>query len=273
MLTKVEVRTAFGALLTLPLQDFTEGYTMKGIEGLDPVKATLVFSIFAGQDGSQFQSARRDNRNIILKLGYEPNYVLTSTVSLRQRLYSVLMPKSLVQLRFYEDTGLTVNISGRVETFDSPRFTKDPDATIGIVCEISDFDTLVNLTSSGNTTASTNTTDVIYAGSVETGFLFTMNVNRTINGFTIYNTLTDNTQRSLAFSAALLAGDVIKISTRPGNKFATLTRAGAESSLMYAVAPSSNWLNLFPGVNKLRVLLTGAVIPWTIEYTTKYGGL
>ena len=273
MLTKVEVRTTFGTLLTLSLLDISEGYSVKDIDGLDPVKATLVFSAYAGQDGSQFQSARRENRTVTLKLGYEPNFALTNTSALRQRLYGVLMPKSLVQLRFYEDTGLTVNISGRVESFDSPRFTKDPDATIGIVCEISDFDTLVPVLLTAATTASTTLTELIYPGTVESGFLLTLNVNRTITGFTFYNTLVDNTQRTLSFSAPLVAGDVVKISTRSGNKFATLTRAGADSSVMYGVSPSSNWVNLFPGSNKLRVLIAGVTMPYTIEYSAKYGGL
>src|SRR6478752_4878357 len=127
MLTKVEVRTAQGILYTFPLYDYSDGYTVKDIDGLDPVKAELVFSTFAGQDESTFQSARRGNRNIILKLGYEPDYALTSVQALRAKLYNGFMPKSVVQLRFYEDTGLTVNISGRVESFDSPRFTKEPD--------------------------------------------------------------------------------------------------------------------------------------------------
>lgn len=273
MLTKVEVRTAFGALFTLPLQDISEGYSVKDIGGLDPVPVTLVFSASAGQDGSQFQSARRGNRDITLKLGYEPDYATTSVAELRQNLQRYLMPKSLVQLRFYEDTGLIVNISGRVKTFDSPRFTKDPDATIGIECEISDFDTLVNVNFGGNSTPDTSTVDWVYDGSIETGFLFTMNVNRSITGFTLYNTLADNTQRSLIFATPMDVGDILQISTKSGNKFATLTHAGADSSVLFGVLPASNWINLFPGLNKLRVLLAGAAVPWEIDYTTKYGGL
>jgi hypothetical protein len=273
MLTKLEVRTAFGTMLSLPLQDISGGYITKDIEGLDPVKATLVFSSFAGQDGSQFQSARRENRNIIIKLEYQPNFAQTTVAKLRQKLYQFLMPKSLVQLRFYDDEVGIVNISGRVESFDSPRFTKDPDATIGIVCEIPDFDTLVNLQFGGNTTAGATTVDRTYDGTVETGFVFTMNVNRTISGFTIYNTLPDNTSRSLVITAPLVAGDVVKISTVAGSKYATLTRSGSTSSILYGVSRDTNWLNLFQGVNKFRVLLAGAAVPWTIDYTTKYGGL
>lgn len=273
MLTKVEVRTAAGTLFTFPIYDIADGYTVRDIEGLDPVKATLVYSSFAGQDGSTFQSARRENRNLILKLGYEPDYALTTTQILRSKLYSGFMPKSKVALRFYEDTGLVVNISGTVESFDSPRFTKDPDGTISIICENSDFDTLVTLRQSGVTTPGSVTTDLQYDGTIETGFLFTLNVNRTLTGFTFYSTDASNTQRSMPFAAPMVAGDVLKISTIPGNKYAVLTHAGADVSVLYGVSAGANWLNLFPGLNKLRVLAAGAAVPWTLDFTTKYGGL
>ena len=273
MLTKVEIRTAQGALLTLPLQDISEGYAVKDIEGLDPVKATLVYSSFAGQDGTQFQSARRENRGLILKLGFEPDYALTTAAALRTRLYGYLMPKSLVQLRFYEDTGLVVNVSGRVESLDSPRFTKDPDATIAITCENPDFDTLTTITYPGNTTSGTVETPLLYAGSIETGFVFTLNVNRTISGFTIYNTDAASVQRSLIFSTPMIAGDVLNISTVPGKKYALLTSAGIQTSVLYGVSPVSNWLNLWPGNNNVRVLVSGAAIPWTVKTSDKYGAI
>lgn len=273
MLTQVDVTTAFGTLFSFPLYDISEGYTVKDIDGLDPVKATLVYSSFAGQDGSQFQSARRENRNLVLKLGYEPDYALTTVQALRSKLYKGFMPKSVVKLKFYEDTGLIVYINGRVESFDSPRFTKDPDGTISIICEVPDFDTLVTLTQSGMSTTGTTTTDFEYGGSVETGFLFTLNVDRVMSGFTLYNTDASNTQRVMPFVAPMEAGDILKISTVPGNKYALLNRLGVDESVMYGVSSGANWLNLFPGLNKIRVLASGAAVPWTIDYTTKYGGL
>lgn len=273
MLTQVDVTTAFGTLFSFPLYDISDGYTVKDIDGLDPVKATLVYSSFAGQDGSQFQSARRENRNLVLKLGYEPDYALTTVQALRANLYKGFMPKSRVGLKFYEDTGLIVYIDGTVESFDSPRFTKDPDGTISIICEVPDFDTLITLTQSGNSTSTALTTDFVYDGSIETGFLFTLNVNRVLTGFTLYNTDASNTQRVMPFAAPMEAGDVLRISTVPGNKYAKLTRLGVETSVLYGVSSGANWLNLFPGLNKIRVLASGAAVPWTIAYTTKYGGL
>lgn len=273
MLEKVEIRTDAGTLLTLPLTDYSEGYILENVEGLDPVDAQLVFSSFAQQDGTQFQSAQRENRFLTFNIGFEPNYVSTSVRDLRRRLYSFLMPKSNVRLRFYEDDGLVVEIAGRVEKHQAPRFTKDPDSIVNITCNLPDFVDLTPVTVSGNTTAGTTTTDHNYLGSSETGFVFQMNVDRTISGFTIYNSPADNSLRSLIFATPMVAGDIIKISTVPGDKYAKLTHLGVETSVLYGVNTASEWLKLYQGINQLRVSLAGAVIPWTIDYTTKYGGL
>jgi hypothetical protein len=112
-----------------------------------------------------------------------------------------------------------------------------------------------------------------YDGEVETGFVFTLNVNRTLSEVTIYNTTPNEGIRSLDFSGSLVAGDVLVINTITGSKGATLTHLGASSSVLYGVSPQSSWLDLKPGSNQLRVYAVGAAIPFTIAYTTKYGGL
>ncbi len=45
MLTKLDVSTVQGDLLTLQLDDVSEGLVVLEVEGLDPVKATLVSSV------------------------------------------------------------------------------------------------------------------------------------------------------------------------------------------------------------------------------------
>ena len=57
MLTTVEVTSANGVVLRLPLQDVTDGYLVEEVEGLEPVNATLVSSTFSQIDGSRFHSA------------------------------------------------------------------------------------------------------------------------------------------------------------------------------------------------------------------------
>lgn len=273
MLTKVEVRTDQGALLTLSMQDVSNGYIIEEIEGLDPVKATLVSSSFAQMDGSQYQAARRENRDIRLRLGLEPDFVTTTVWGLRRRLYEFFMPKSRVNLRFFLSSGLTVDISGRVESFDTPLFTKEPAVDITLVCFDPDFYDPTVATVSGNTTAGTTETLINYEGSVDTGLLFTLNVNRDLSAFSFYHRPPDGSLRQLDFAASLVNADVLTINTVPGAKEVSRVRSGTKTSSLYAVSAYSNWITLAPGANYIRLYAEGAAVPFTIDYTNKYGGL
>lgn len=273
MLTKVEARNNQGALLTLPLMDVSEGFIIQDIEGLDPVKATLVSSSFANLDGEQYHSARREKRNLLFTLGLEPDYVSQSVKGLRDRLYGHFMPKSNVNLRFFSDDFPIVDISGRVETFEAPLFAKEPEAKLSLLCFNPDFYDSTPVLFNGGTVPDDVEVIVNYDGTVESGIIFQILVDRTINGFTIFSRSADNTIRSLDFVAALQAGDVVEVNTSSGSKGAKLIRAGVGTSILYGVSPYSSWLELFPGVNHIRVVVPGVSVPYTIEFTTKYGGL
>lgn len=274
MLTHVEVTSKQGRTLVLPLQNVVDGYVIQDIDGLDPVKATIVSSSFAQIDGDQFQASSRDNRNIVLKLGLEAAlYTQGSVRDLRNALYSYLMPKSFVKLRFIDNTGPAVEIYGYVETFDSKLFVKEPEATISILCMQPDFVDPRVIRIEGTTVSNTDEIEIDYLGTVDTGIDFTLNVNRAITAFALYHTPGDGTVRSMEFSLPLSAGDVLKISTTPGAKGATLTREGTTSSVLYAVSTYARWVALEPGINRFRATLVGDPMPYTIEYTDKYGGL
>lgn len=278
MLTKLDVSTSQGDLLSFQLDDDTSGYLVQNIDGLDPVKATLVSSSFAGVDGEQYQSARRETRNIKLTVGLDPDPLTDTVRGLRKQLYGYLMPKSEVLLTFYDDDGPTVNIVGRVESLESALFTQEPVVDISIVCYDPDFvdPVTVHLPVSGQvlrTTSGTLDTVIFYDGSADTGTVITLNVNRTMSEFTIYYQPPNDDLRQFDFSAPLVAGDVLTISSVTGDKGVTLTRAGTQSSLLYGMSPQSRWIELMPGENRLRIYATGAGVPYTIDYVTKYGGL
>lgn len=273
MLNKVEVRTDQGVLLTLTMQDISEGFVIEDIDGLDPVKATIVSSSFAQLDGEQYQSSKREKRNMIFKLKLEPNYMDQTVRGLRNRLYGFFMPKMNANFRFFIDGVPPVDISGRVESFDAPMFTAEPKATLSVLCFNPDFydPTVVQVV--GDTTSTTTETPVQYSGTVETGVIFKLMVDRPMSEVTVYFRPPDGTLRSLYFATPMIAGDVLEINTSPGSKAARLTRAGAASSVLYGVSPYASWISLFPGTNQLRVYADGAAVPYSIEYTNKYGGL
>lgn len=274
MLTMVEVRTRRGNLLSLPLDDDSSGYRVADIEGLGPVKATLVSSDFAGVDGAQYQSARREARNIKIKLELDPDPSTTDTVeTLRDRLYNYFMPKTEDTLRFIKENGLEVDIVGRVESCDPNYFAQEPTIDISIMCFKPDLIDLTPAVVTGMFTSDGTAKFIDYVGTVETGMEIAVDVNRTISGFTVYHTPPGDSIQTLDFIAPLIAGDVVTISTVSGSRGATLVRAGVESSLLYGVSPQSKWIEFQPGTNQLRVYTPGAGMAVTVTYINRYGAV
>lgn len=273
MITLIEATNSQGSVLDLPLDDVSNGLVVEEVEGLDPVKATIVSSGFAQLNGVQYQSSKREQRDIKIKIGLEPDYATNTVAKLRKRLYNHFMPESTVTLRFYDDEGLEVLISGMVETCEAPQFVEEPQMDVVIACFDPDFWGDAPVVVAGNSVADTTEMTIDYAGSLETGIVFTLNVNRALPQFTLYHRPPDGTLRTLDFNTALQSGDKLTISTIPGSKFATLTRAGVDTSVLYGVSPQSSWIEMRPGLNAFRVYATGAAIPFTIQYTNKYGGL
>lgn len=272
-ITKFDAANRRGGLHTFELGDISDGFSVRGIGGLGPVKATLVSSSFANMDGEQYQSARREARNLTFKLGLEPDWITTTVDELRDRLYEFFIPKSEVTLTFYKDTGLVVKIVGYVETCEPDIFSDEPAMDVSVMCFDPDFWVPSTSSFSGSSTSSSTDTNVQYDGTTDTGIVFTLNVDRTLTDFTIYHLPPDGELRQLDFSGSLVSGDVLTISTVKGNKGATLVHTGTSSSVLYAISPQSNWIEWQRGVNKFRVYAPGAGVPYTVEYVPKYGGL
>lgn len=274
MLTRVDVSTPQGDLLSFQLDDEEAAYLIQNIDGLDPVKATLTSTAFAGVDGVQFQSARREARNIVITAGLNPDFLTETARSLRNRLYAFFMPATKVDLILYDDEGPTVTISGVVEDAPSPLFTQEPAMNISVMCPNPDFQDVVATSITDGMTTSSNTGRIIsYQGTSKTGSVITLNVNRSLSDFTIYHQPPNDDLRQLDFSAPLVSGDILTISSVIGDKGVTLNRGGTISSLLYGKSPQSSWIELSPGHNIITFYVTGAGVPYTLDYVARYGGL
>jgi hypothetical protein len=274
VLTRVDVSTPQGDLLSFQLDDEEASFLVQNIDGLDPVKATLSSSSYAGIDGAQFQSARREARNLVFTVGLNPDPLTESVRGLRLRLYNFFMPGTQVNLTFYDDEGPTVTISGVVEDAPSPLFTQEPAMNISITCFKPDFiDVTTTHIGDGMTTSGNTGRNFSYQGTSKTGTVITLNVNRTLTDFTIYHQPPNDLLRQLDFSASLVAGDVLTLSSVTGDKRITLNRGGTESSLLYGMSPQSQWIEFMPGNNVITFYATGAGVPFTLDYVAKYGAL
>lgn len=282
MLNTVEIVNSQGNVLELPLENEATGVFLKGIEGLDPVKANLVSSGFANMDGAQYNSSRRETRNPRIKLGLDPDYSKETIRTLRSEIYRFFMPKTEILLRFRVfnefdpniiSQNLVVEIKGRIETCETPIFAKDPEVDISVVCFDPDFKDPAPVVFAGVSTSGLDEIVIDYDGTVETGFVFRLLADRDVDAFTVYHRPPDGTLRLLDFTEPLIAGDILTVNTSIGSKLVSRNRAGVDSSRLYKMTPQSNWLELQPGVNHFRVYATGAPVPYDIEYVLKYGGL
>lgn len=273
MLTLVQATSDQGTTLGLTLMDNSNGYTVQDITGLDPVKASVVTSSYADIDGAQFQSARRDSRNIVFTIGLQTGYGPQFVQQLRDTLYRTFRLKRSVSLLFTYDDGTQRQTSGYVESVECPLFTAKPVATVSVICGDPDFDDPNPGEYTAPTTNDVTETLLSYPGTSETGFVFTCTVDDTPSGINLQIRDDSNNIQQLNFAADMQPGDVVQISTVPGSKGATITRDNVTTSYLYGVDPNSTWLTLEPGDNYLSVVKDGDAANFTLDYTAKYEGL
>lgn len=300
LLQSLDILNVQGSILHLVLDDSTTGFSVKNIEGLDPVAATISSGTFAGLDGEQFYAAKRQKRNIKITLGLNPNFALADVKTLRDQLYAYFMPKSSVQMSFnlydrFADTlleqNLTLNISGIVESFDTVLFSQSPEVSISLLCFNPDFVDPNVIEIAGST--GTNYQDpydiqINYKGTISTGFRIQLFATGDTTGADISNLDPSGKMHSVQLTLALAGPpnntDWVDISSVPGNKYVRLHRYGSTYDenaegfgvtyqVLYAISAQSAWLELLPGLNQFRINSDGAALDWKIKYTNKYGGL
>lgn len=275
MLTKVRVYNEAGAYLEIPILSGTVAnakYQVKDITGLEPVKASIASSPLANMDGIQINAATTEGRNIVLQLGFTPNYSAGDTIAtLRRALSTYVAPKANVVLHFFSDDGFpTVKIAGKIEDLYAPLFQKNPFIQISVLCPDPYFYELTNNVVSGALNASKN---IVYAGDVPNGFLFELTANTDMNSFTI-----NKGDLFMLFQGVVSNTNKVQINTVKGQKLVRQNgflplpanwRLRFKQFYMY-----SDWLELSKG-NNLLTFVADPVnnSPYTITYTNRYSGL
>lgn len=271
MLTSMQVRrTDDTLLLTIPIGGPLNNrpYVVKNIEGLTPSKVVMGTSNYANRDGGSINSARSDMRNIVITLGYKPDYALDQTIqSLRQALYTHFPTKGLVRLVFLSNEHEALMIEGTVESVDSSIFTEDPNIQISIMCPNPNFLSRAALSLTGTTGTNLPLTGF---GSAESGFRFEITLAANINRITI--DIGDGDP--LIFSRTLMIGDRVQISTSRGNKYIQLLRAGEylPNQLDYLIGGSMA-MSLTSSTPKFLVTLSSGVGTYTLVATPQWKGL
>lgn len=278
MLTSVEVYSQWPDAPTLPLDpngsEETDLLQLINIDGINPVKATVNTSAFGSIDGVAYIGSDIPERNPVLTVRANPNWINWSHEDLRRLLYSYFMPKQNVKLRFYSDDMDPVEIDGIVEDCDISQFSSDLSYQISVICPDPHF-TDINTTLISMETG--DLAQILYNGSIECGMLIELDKVSGANPTQMQIKYGPNSEYLYTVSPLVLDGTSYFImSSIPGNKYVeNVNRStGVVTSLLSKMQAGSVWPTLKPGKNSLTISVnaTGEYAV-SIAYNSRYGGL
>lgn len=258
---------------------FDTGFLIYNIDGLGPGVADIKTSAFAVSDGGVFNTARRDVRNIVItfRLGHAPTIEAS-----RLRAYRYFGLKREVTLEIQTDKRLG-RISGYVEKVEPVIFTNDAHMQVSIICpdpyfyevgggiggngEIGtefysvvprfefEYYTNINEPKVVSDIVRYEEGNVHYSGDVDVGFIMEVNISGDVKNLKIFDRTdqaymgVDHDRLVKLTGSGLKNGDMLTISTIPGQKTITLLRAGKSVNIINCLDRHTSWFKLTPGDN------------------------
>ena len=288
------------------------GYFVAGITGLGPPKADINTTRRAGSDGSIYNSAKVESRNIVITLIYYTdntagtNGQILDVETLRRRTYEFFPIKRQVTLHFVTDRR-RASITGYVESNEIGLFTNMEGSQISIVCNnpwfVSEDAEVTNLRLINTeplltfpiyfdeeTAENRNqlefskkksriTGNIAYYGDLETGLALTVTCKSATGDIALSNdthnetvTISSSTVQKLTGSA-ISSGDRIVVTTYTGNKTAKLFRGSTVHNIIAAINKQSKWLKLYSGNNELSATPTTGRVEVSIDLNVLYEGM
>ena len=225
----------------LKFSEHTE-YAVTKVTGINPPNANINTSELATMDGSIFNSAFLQNRNIVLTI-----YPQNDIESARIYLYGFFRTKKYIKL-YFKNGARNVWIDGRVESIAVDPYSDKENLQISVICPnpwLKDV-TATETTLSGSTTVKNNSDD-------EVGLVATVTVTGAAQGFTLANATNG---QSFTVDYTFQSGDVLTLNTRRGEKRVSLLRSGNTVNLLNYIDLGSKWVSLEIGNNSLSFTAT-----------------
>jgi len=275
---------AVDPMLTLDI-DGSGSYIIHEIEGLGPPKNDVHIDQTGFTDGGEFTKSATTPRNIVMKLGYKPDFTVGQSVgALRRALYKAFPLKGTVRLRF---TGWNIEVSdiiGVVEAIEPVIFTKDPVIQISLVCKDPYFVWSGTNLTLGPITVFPRT--VFNTGDVPVGFKCEILKSSALAGTHSFNITTyseqgfekSNNIQNLVLSGFTMAlNDRIYINTIPGERDLYMIRAsdGVRINMFKYWTPQALWPTFWPDETFFSVTgtLTASWDIRNLSYSRKWRGL
>lgn len=305
MIQSLTVTNYLGESLTIPMKNSeSTGFILHDMTGLGPPTASVNTSKVATKDGSKYNSARAEERNIVLPMYFTP---IPTIEDARHRSYKYFPLKKPVILAFKTDNR-ECQIVGYVETNEPDICSDREGCQVSIICPnpyfSSIYDTVTSFSgveaafefpfSNEDTLAAGNPhiefgkivvkaeNIVRYGGDAESGVQIRIAASATVKNITIYNVDTRGTMhiyhdKLVALTGSgIVKGDEIIITTDKGSRSVTLLRNGKSTNILNAIDPRNDeWFSLTKGDNIFAYTADEGsdYLMFVVDHTTLYEGI
>lgn len=257
-------------------------FQLRDVTGIGPVSSTIN-SIPLAKRGEFFTGSSVGKRNIVLKIGLNPDWADQTMAGLRQLLYQYFMTESEVKLRFHSTHLPTCEIDGYVENLEPNIFSRDPEVLVSIICPEPDFVATEVTELTGLVLAGGEDVDTIeYVGTVEAGIdLRVIGNDETPTYSADLDVVTGTAEEQFFRLWGLDISEtlILHMSSIPGNKFVRKHLVDTEEgavSLLQNIGDGSLWPVLKRGTNFFGVFTNLDDDPgqdWILRYFARFGGL
>lgn len=254
------------------------GFIVNSVSGLGAVNADINTTKLASTDGSIFNSARLNERNIVFDLMFmkTPSETIED---IRQKTYRFFPVKSRIDIVVETDNRI-LKTSGYVESNTPNIFSKEENTQISIICpepyfrSASDKNVTVFYGAEPNFEfpfsnesvtnkliifgyIQNNTVKYIeYTGDSEVGVIIKMFAKGPVKNPKIYNFKTNEFVKidTSKIINGIMKDDIIIINSIKGRKSVKLIRNGKETNIIHSLDKQTSWLQLRNGINQFAFM-------------------
>lgn len=248
----------------------SDPYILKAADGLGPpeVDVAIATTIYSG---GIYQGRRPQGREIVLRVGLNPDYGSYQTASdLREEIYSLLSPgygqDESVQIHIMNNDALVAQTLGFVKRIEVAAFTQDPEVQITIATLLPYFEAPEEYYQ--DPMGSLSAPELKNIGTARTGFYMSVRFLETLSSWQI----SDADGNKMLFEHNFLANDVLLFDTNPGSRGIWRTRDLITTKVVYILSPDSSWLTLKGGWNTF--VTSSPSFEWgDVYYRPKFWGI
>ena len=254
------------------------------LTGTGPTGATINRAKMATADGTRFNSATANERNLLLTV-----YLKRDIGRARRNLYRWLTSKQYIKV-YYQEEDLDVYAEGYVETAEVNPWEQEQNLAASIICPMPYWrDVAETYTDASKVYGllefefaieedgvelsvedKAQSTIVKNSGTVASGVTFLLTATfRTVNP-RIYNM---DTGEFIGFNVVLEPGDRLEVCTIIGKKRVYHIRGGVRSNYINTVMDGSEWLETTPGENEYSYTVEEGECQLGIYHTNMYTGV